>query len=680
MPPDSVTMRAAVYARYSSDLQRATSIEDQVDVCRQYAAAQGWTVDETHVYSDAGVSGASIDGRPGLQGLLVASARQPRPFDVLLVDDSSRVARDLPDAIRTLQTLKFQGIRVLYISQHIDSANEQAETLVAVHGLVDGLYLREARQKTRRGLAGQHARGFATGGRTFGYRTVAVEDPSGKLDVDGRPALLGKRVEIKPDEAATLVQMFEWYACGIGVDTIVTRLNQQGASGPSGRLWRGNAVRTALRNERYLGRLIWGRQSVTRRPGTRCRVMRTLPREEWHIHERPELRIISDDIWARVQARRVEVREAFKLAPGRTLVAGKNAAVYSRHLFSGFLRCGVCTRAVSIVSGGYGSPRYGCTAAKATGGALCTNTLTIRAKVLEPALLAGLRAELLRPDTLQMVTDTLAAALNRVLDQRPKQRERATAALADAERRLTNLVQAIEGGGVQALFEALRGREADVQRFREDLAELNEPLEQKLAIMPGWVRQQLQDVFTLLSESVERTKAEFRRRGVQFVLHPVQEGDSRPFYRALGSTPVSLLLAGSETTAFTPSALTREHQVHSRTLVLLGFSVRLPSVGPRAGGESRGSSAECLLDELWAFTPARHGLSQRRYNLRANPNAPGPRHATRQLRNCVPDWRGRDGRSLSSARYIAETRRRAETSARDLCGGLRAAGPVPKGG
>src|SRR5690349_6360421 len=119
-------MRVSCYARYSSDLQRATSIEDQLRVARRYAEEQGWTVDDSQIYTDAGVSGASIDGRPGLQALLATAARRPLAFDVVLVDDSSRVARDLPDAVRVLQTLKFFGVRVIYISQHIDSANDQA--------------------------------------------------------------------------------------------------------------------------------------------------------------------------------------------------------------------------------------------------------------------------------------------------------------------------------------------------------------------------------------------------------------------------------------------------------------------------------------------------------------------------------------------------------------------------
>src|SRR6185295_3653209 len=127
------------------------------------------------------LSGASVD-RPGLQQLLGAAALRPRPFDVLVVDDSSRVSRDLADAIRVLQHLKFFGVRAIYLSQGIDSASEQAETLIAVHGMVDGLYLREMAAKIRRGLRGQLERGFATGSTTYGWRTIAVPDPSGKTD------------------------------------------------------------------------------------------------------------------------------------------------------------------------------------------------------------------------------------------------------------------------------------------------------------------------------------------------------------------------------------------------------------------------------------------------------------------------------------------------------------------
>jgi DNA invertase Pin-like site-specific DNA recombinase len=281
-------MRVAVYARFSSDLQRATSIHDQVAAAREYARRQGWVIAEELIFTDVAVSGASLD-RPGIDAVMKAAARRSRPFDVLLVDDSSRISRDLPDAVRLLQELKFAGVRVIYISQNIDSANEQAETLIAVHGVVDSLYLREMAKKIKRGLAGQLERGFATGSVTFGYRTVAVPDPSGKLDPNGYPLLIGKRLEIVPEEARVVVQIFEWFAAGFGSSgsrRIVVRLNQEGHPGPRGRRWREGAVKRLLSNEKYTGKLIWGKKTYERKPGTRKLVERAVPRSQWLTKER----------------------------------------------------------------------------------------------------------------------------------------------------------------------------------------------------------------------------------------------------------------------------------------------------------------------------------------------------------------------------------------------------------
>jgi DNA invertase Pin-like site-specific DNA recombinase len=555
-------MRCACYARYSSDLQRATSIEDQLRVARRYADELGWTIDESQIFTDAGISGASIDGRPGLQALLAAAARRPLPFHVVLVDDSSRVARDIADAVRILQTLKFLGVRVIYISQHIDSTNEQAETLVAVHGMVDSLYLREMSKKIRRGIEGQHVRGFATGARTYGYTTTPVWDPSGRLEPNGSRATVGYQIDIVPDEADVIRQVFEWYAEGLGIHAITARLNRDRTPVPRGRgRWRDNAVRYMLGNEKYLGKTIYGQYRVERRPGTRERSMRRVPREQWSIQERPDLRIVSQDVWDRVRARQQEVRAAFGLRPGDTRVRGRNAAMHSPHLFSGFLRCGVCGLAMTTVSGGKGSPRYGCPTSWRHGLTACTNRLTIRAKVADATLVAGLRAELLKPETLQAVTESLAAALNAVIDDRPKQREALARAIAESERKLRHLIDAIEGGSATpAILQAVSAREAELARLRAEEDGLNEPLDEKLAVIPSWVRQQLEDTASLLTDTPEKTKTAFRRMGVSFRLFPVHDEGQRPFLRAEAQTDVARAISGQ----FSVSTSALTHLVSTR--------------------------------------------------------------------------------------------------------------------
>jgi DNA invertase Pin-like site-specific DNA recombinase len=245
-------MRCAIYARYSSDLQRATSIEDQIRVATEYAAARGWTVLAAHIYSDAGISGASIDGRPGMQALLRAVAERPAPFDVLLADDTSRVSRDPADAHRILQRLTFHGVRLIYIAQSIDSASDQAEVLVGVHGIVDSLYRRELTAKSRRGVIGQLERGYSTGARTYGYRSVPVLDLTGRRDpATGQTALLGKRLEIDEAKAAIVRRVFEDYAAGTGVGAILWRLHRDGVPNPTGgRQWAESTLRRMLGNER----------------------------------------------------------------------------------------------------------------------------------------------------------------------------------------------------------------------------------------------------------------------------------------------------------------------------------------------------------------------------------------------------------------------------------------------
>jgi DNA invertase Pin-like site-specific DNA recombinase len=178
-------LRCAAYARYSIDKQNPLSISDQLRKCREFAASQGWDFLYAHTYVDEAVSGAT-DDRAGLAALLASAASPERPFDVVLVDDTSRLSRKLADSLRIFEQLKFASIRVIYVSQGIDTDSEQAELLLATHGIVDSLYIRELAKKVHHGVEGRALQGLHTGGRCFGYRSVPVED-STRRDTYGRP-------------------------------------------------------------------------------------------------------------------------------------------------------------------------------------------------------------------------------------------------------------------------------------------------------------------------------------------------------------------------------------------------------------------------------------------------------------------------------------------------------------
>jgi site-specific DNA recombinase len=105
-----MTLRCAAYARFSTNKQTPISIEDQIRKCREFAEAKGWKLIEDQIYADEAISGAGAD-RDGLKQLLASARSVPRPFDLILVDDTSRLSRNVGDAARIREELGFLGVR-----------------------------------------------------------------------------------------------------------------------------------------------------------------------------------------------------------------------------------------------------------------------------------------------------------------------------------------------------------------------------------------------------------------------------------------------------------------------------------------------------------------------------------------------------------------------------------------
>lgn len=85
-------MRAAIYARYSSDLQTDASIEDQIRIVEERAKTEGWII--VNRYTDHGISGASMM-RPGIQMLMQDAAAGK--FEIVLAEAMDRLSRDQED-------------------------------------------------------------------------------------------------------------------------------------------------------------------------------------------------------------------------------------------------------------------------------------------------------------------------------------------------------------------------------------------------------------------------------------------------------------------------------------------------------------------------------------------------------------------------------------------------------
>jgi hypothetical protein len=87
---------AAVYARKSTEqtgvADEAKSVARQVEHARAYAIRKGWALDEAHVYTDDGISGAEFVKCPGFLRLMNALKPRP-PFQVLVMSEESRLGR-----------------------------------------------------------------------------------------------------------------------------------------------------------------------------------------------------------------------------------------------------------------------------------------------------------------------------------------------------------------------------------------------------------------------------------------------------------------------------------------------------------------------------------------------------------------------------------------------------------
>lgn len=266
-------MRCAIYARFSSDLQRPTSIEDQVRRCTEFAAKQGWAVVEEFVRCDEARSAATVAGRDALNALMVAAKTKPKPFDCLLVDDTSRLARYLPDVLSMNDILLYHGVFIYAVAQRLDCREKASRPLLTLHGMMDEQFLVSLGEKVHRGQEGRALKGMHPGGKVFGYRNTPIEDPT-RTGKYGRAAVSGVKLELDEVEAPVVMRVFTMYADGNSLATIAKTLNAEGVQAPQPprnrqiRAWCPSSIREMVRNERYRGVFVWNRTRKERNPET----------------------------------------------------------------------------------------------------------------------------------------------------------------------------------------------------------------------------------------------------------------------------------------------------------------------------------------------------------------------------------------------------------------------------
>ncbi len=458
--------RAALYARFSTERQTDASIQGQFRNCEAYCEREGWTIVDR--YGDEAISGRKTD-RPGYQRML-ADAEAGR-FDVLVVDDLSRLSRDEIETKLTVRRFQFRGLRIVGISDGYDSAAKGAKVHAGVRGLINDIYIDDLREKTHRGLAGKALQGFNTGGRCYGYRHLPIEDPS-KLDEHGRPVIVAVKREIDEEQANWVRRIFGWYADGWSSRRISAELNRLGVPGPRKGPWSASTIYGEvtkdtgfLNNQLYVGRYIWNRSANLTNPDTGKKRRTLRPREEWIVTEMPELRIVDEETWQRVKTRQAEQRR--KSANVRKAMHERaRTGAGPKYLFSGLLKCGCCGANYVIAD----RRRYGCVGQRNWGDSVCNNRLRVDRKLAEERLLDGIKRDLFTDAAFELFQTEAARLLREHAVERRTGLDRLKRKLRTVNREVDNVMSAIKAGVVTASTkDELLRLEAKRERLRHEM-------------------------------------------------------------------------------------------------------------------------------------------------------------------------------------------------------------------
>lgn len=325
--------RCAIYARYSTDDQRATSIADQVARCRKLAAEQNLEVDEAFIFSDAAVTGTS-KGRAKRNGFhRLLDAIQDRLCDVVIADEISRLTRSPAEGGRLMEMVEETGIR--FVTTDGVDTDKEGWKLHWLFKLTTATHEVDAvSHRTKRGMLGQLQRGYQIAQPAYGYRAVKDVSPLGRV--------LGTRWEIDESQSSIVRHIYALRIQGHSGALIAEELNRRGVPPPGQHrkdaaiYWRPTTVLRLLANTVYRAKFVWNSSSFARAKARR----RRKPLEQVPF-ERPELRLVSDEDW-------------FKVNPG---FADCGVRVYrprggGKKLFSGLVRCGACAALCSVGTGG----------------------------------------------------------------------------------------------------------------------------------------------------------------------------------------------------------------------------------------------------------------------------------------------------------------------------------------
>ena len=438
---------AALYARVSSDRQDVDlSVAAQLRALRDYAGKNGYVV--VREYVDEAKSGR-IDYRPEFNKMIDEARLPEAPFREVLVWKFSRFTRKREHAVAYKSMLLRRGVRVVSITELTDDT-PAGNLMEGVIETVDEFYSENLATDVRRGMREAASRGFWVSSRTpYGYNRVMVQD-----GVKERPKL-------QPDDVTAPVvrRIFDMAENGTGMLDIARALNDEDIPSATGKLWSSNGVNLLLKNEVYMGTLVWGTRAKDEAEPVR----------------------VEDAFPAVVSRSQYQlVNKLLRSRPSKTARPRRTATSY---LLRGLVKCYRCKTAFT----GHGAKSgrfnyYVCQSLIKRGSGSCDSP-RLNARRFEQLIVGGIRSRILAKNSNGDMTTVVVNELDRLVQEQQGRLEIIESELKDVRRRLERLWEFVESTDDDLADTTSRFRDNHDQKTRLEasLQEANAILSQRSA-------------------------------------------------------------------------------------------------------------------------------------------------------------------------------------------------------
>lgn len=346
-------MNIAAYCRVSTDKEdQINSLEAQKEFFSEYTKRTGDNL--FRVYADEGISGTKVKNRKEFLHMMADAERGL--FDLVVVKDISRFARNTVDLLQSIRKLKALGIETQFLTANMTSMGNSEFVLT-----IFGALAQEESANTSKRIK-------------FGKKINAQKGRVPNI-VYGYDKMCGDyfNLSINEAEAKVVRQIFQWYTKeGYGAAKISIMLNEHGLKTKRGCQWSQNAICRILTNELYTGKIINGKEEVADfLTGQR----KAKGEDEWMVADRQDLRVIEPEVFEEAQMVLQSRSKAFNISHERQS---------SKYLFSTLIRCKECGWSFRRIVRTYKNTyvRWACSGHNGRGADSCPNAVTIEEEEL----------------------------------------------------------------------------------------------------------------------------------------------------------------------------------------------------------------------------------------------------------------------------------------------------------